>query len=101
VPFQWGFCFAPSPLRGEGRDEEWFKITLNLANLTPALSLERRGRKANSVGKEVASTQLAKYRQQNREQERGDKRRQDAAYYQRQRAEGAFLEIDFCAAGGA
>jgi hypothetical protein len=35
--------FAPSPLRGEGWDEEWFKITLNLANLTPALSLKRRG----------------------------------------------------------
>jgi hypothetical protein len=45
VPFQWIFGFAPSPLRGEGRDEEWFKIVLNAANLTPALSLKRRGSK--------------------------------------------------------
>jgi len=36
-------CFAP--LRGEGRDEEWFKIVLSAANLTPALSLKRRGSK--------------------------------------------------------
>jgi len=37
--------FTPSPLRGEGWDEEWFKTVLNAANLTPALSLERRGSK--------------------------------------------------------
>jgi len=35
--------FASSPLRGEGRDEEWFDSTLNVANLTPALSLKRKG----------------------------------------------------------
>ncbi len=46
MPFQWGFCFAPSHLRGEGRDEEWFNSTLNAANLTPALSLKRRWGKA-------------------------------------------------------
>ena len=39
--------FAPSPLRGEGWDEEWFKIVLSAANLTPALSLKRRGSKTN------------------------------------------------------
>jgi hypothetical protein len=37
--------FTPSPLRGEGRDEEWFKTELSAINLTPALSLKRRGSK--------------------------------------------------------
>jgi hypothetical protein len=49
VPFQWIFGFAPSPLRGEGRDEEWFKIVLSAANLTPALSLKRRGSKIKPI----------------------------------------------------
>jgi hypothetical protein len=39
VPFQWFFGFSPSPLRGEGRDEEWFKIVLSAANPTPHPSL--------------------------------------------------------------
>ncbi|WP_205680253.1 hypothetical protein, partial [Brenneria salicis] len=47
MPFQWIFGFAPSPLRGEGWDEEWFKIVLNAANLTPAISLKRRMSKIN------------------------------------------------------
>jgi hypothetical protein len=34
---------TPSPLRGEGRDEEWFGPKHNAINLTPALSLKRRG----------------------------------------------------------
>jgi len=38
-----GGWFSPSPLRGEGRDEEWFDSEHNAANLTPALSLKRRG----------------------------------------------------------
>jgi len=42
VGFVLDLGFAPSPLRGEGRDEEWFDSTLNVANLTPALSLKRR-----------------------------------------------------------
>jgi len=52
VPFQWGAGrgyyrkisglvqsgngVTPSPLRGEGWDEEWFKIALDAANLNPA-----------------------------------------------------------------
>jgi hypothetical protein len=35
--------FAPSPLRGEGWDEEWFEPEFNATNLTPTLSLKRRG----------------------------------------------------------
>jgi hypothetical protein len=35
---------TPSPLRGEGRDEEWFDSEHNAINLTLALSLKRRGR---------------------------------------------------------
>jgi hypothetical protein len=31
--------FTPSPLRGEGRDEEWFDSTLNATNPTPHPSL--------------------------------------------------------------
>ncbi|STQ44718.1 Uncharacterised protein [Ewingella americana] len=49
--FRWFFGFAPSPLRGEGREEEWFKIVLSAANLTPALSLKRRGSKIKPTGK--------------------------------------------------
>jgi hypothetical protein len=65
VPFQWGAGrgyyrkisglvqsgngVTPSPLRGEGWDEEWFKTVLNSANLTPALSLKRRGSKAKPL----------------------------------------------------
>jgi hypothetical protein len=30
--------FAPSPLRGEGWDEEWFNSTLNATNPTPHLA---------------------------------------------------------------
>jgi len=41
--------FTPSPLRGEGWDEEWFKTVLNAANLTPILSLERRGSKSTET----------------------------------------------------
>jgi hypothetical protein len=33
---QSGDGFTPSPLRGEGWDEEWFKTALNSANLNPA-----------------------------------------------------------------
>jgi hypothetical protein len=48
-----GFGLTPSPLRGEGWDEEWFKNVLNAANLTPALSLKRRGSKAKPSSKSV------------------------------------------------
>jgi len=33
---QSGNGVTPSPLRGEGWDEEWFKIALDAANLAPA-----------------------------------------------------------------
>ncbi|WP_210435876.1 hypothetical protein, partial [Ewingella americana] len=33
---QSGDGFTPSPLRGEGWDEEWFKTVLDAANLNPA-----------------------------------------------------------------
>jgi len=56
VPFQWIFGFAPSPLRGEGRDEEWFKIVLSAANLTPALSLKRRGSKITTFSTAAGNT---------------------------------------------
>jgi hypothetical protein len=34
--FRW--LFAPSPLRGEGWDEEWFNSRLNATNPTPHLT---------------------------------------------------------------
>jgi hypothetical protein len=50
--FCWGGTrFSPSPLRGEGWDEEWFNSVLNAANLTPALSLKRRGSKPKPTEK--------------------------------------------------